>query len=85
MEHLNIPPENHVKVLGGQGWVGGVKGAPNGGNTCARRRLLGARGVAQEAGEDGAAPLGGQGEEEEAEAGVAEGKVHGEREGGMGT
>ena len=21
MEHLNIPPENHVKVLGGQGWV----------------------------------------------------------------
>ena len=22
MEHLNIPPENHVKVLGGQGWVG---------------------------------------------------------------
>ena len=22
MEHLNSPPENHVKVLGGQGWVG---------------------------------------------------------------
>jgi thymidylate synthase (FAD) len=22
MEHLNIPPANHVKVLGGQGWVG---------------------------------------------------------------
>ena len=22
MEHLNIPPENHVRVLGGQGWVG---------------------------------------------------------------
>ncbi len=22
LEHLNIPPENHVKVLGGQGWVG---------------------------------------------------------------
>ncbi len=22
MEHLNIPPENHVKVLDGQGWVG---------------------------------------------------------------
>ena len=22
MEHLNVPPENHVKVLGGQGWVG---------------------------------------------------------------
>ena len=22
MEHLNIPPQNHVKVLGGQGWVG---------------------------------------------------------------
>ena len=22
MEHLNIPPENHVKVLGGQGWIG---------------------------------------------------------------
>ncbi len=22
MEHLNIPPVNHVKVLGGQGWVG---------------------------------------------------------------
>ena len=22
MEHLNIPPENHVKLLGGQGWVG---------------------------------------------------------------
>ena len=22
MEHLNTPPENHVKVLGGQGWVG---------------------------------------------------------------
>ncbi len=22
MEHLNIAPENHVKVLGGQGWVG---------------------------------------------------------------
>ena len=22
MEHLNIPPENHVKVLGGPGWVG---------------------------------------------------------------
>jgi thymidylate synthase (FAD) len=22
MQHLNVPPENHVKVLGGQGWVG---------------------------------------------------------------
>jgi len=22
MQHLNIPPENHVKVLDGQGWVG---------------------------------------------------------------
>ncbi len=22
MEHLNVPPKNHVKVLGGQGWVG---------------------------------------------------------------
>ena len=22
MEHLNVPPVNHVKVLGGQGWVG---------------------------------------------------------------
>ena len=22
MENLNVPPENHVKVLGGQGWVG---------------------------------------------------------------
>ena len=22
MEHINIPPENHVRVLGGQGWVG---------------------------------------------------------------
>ena len=22
MEHLNVPPENHVKVLNGQGWVG---------------------------------------------------------------
>ena len=22
MKHLNIPPENHVPVLGGQGWVG---------------------------------------------------------------
>ena len=22
MEKLNVPPENHVKVLGGQGWVG---------------------------------------------------------------
>jgi len=22
MEHLNVPPENHVKVLGGQGWIG---------------------------------------------------------------
>lgn len=22
MEHLNIPPDNHVKVLDGQGWVG---------------------------------------------------------------
>ena len=22
MQHINIPPENHVKVLGGQGWVG---------------------------------------------------------------
>lgn len=22
MEHLNIPPQKHVKVLGGQGWVG---------------------------------------------------------------
>ena len=22
IEHLNMPPENHVKVLGGQGWVG---------------------------------------------------------------
>ena len=22
MEHLNVPPENHVKVLDGQGWVG---------------------------------------------------------------
>lgn len=22
IEHLNVPPENHVKVLGGQGWVG---------------------------------------------------------------
>jgi thymidylate synthase (FAD) len=22
MQHLNIPPENHQKVLGGQGWVG---------------------------------------------------------------
>ena len=22
MEHLNVPPANHVKVLGGQGWVG---------------------------------------------------------------
>lgn len=21
-QHINIPPENHVKVLGGQGWVG---------------------------------------------------------------
>ena len=21
-QHLNVPPENHVKVLGGQGWVG---------------------------------------------------------------
>lgn len=22
MEHVNIPPANHIKVLGGQGWVG---------------------------------------------------------------
>ena len=22
IEHLNVPPENHVKVLGGQGWIG---------------------------------------------------------------
>ncbi|MDD4817909.1 MAG: FAD-dependent thymidylate synthase [Victivallaceae bacterium] len=22
LEHLNVPPANHVKVLGGQGWVG---------------------------------------------------------------
>ena len=22
MEHLNVPPTNHVKVLNGQGWVG---------------------------------------------------------------
>ena len=22
MEHLNVPPQNHVKVLDGQGWVG---------------------------------------------------------------
>jgi thymidylate synthase (FAD) len=22
MRHINIPPENHVKVLGGQGWIG---------------------------------------------------------------
>ena len=22
MEHLNVPPQEHVKVLGGQGWVG---------------------------------------------------------------
>ena len=22
MEHLNVPPVNHVKVLDGQGWVG---------------------------------------------------------------
>ncbi len=22
MQHINIPPENHVKVLGGQGWIG---------------------------------------------------------------
>ena len=22
MEHLNVPPANHVKVLDGQGWVG---------------------------------------------------------------
>ena len=22
MEHLNVPPENHVKVLNSQGWVG---------------------------------------------------------------
>ena len=22
MENLNVPPANHVKVLGGQGWVG---------------------------------------------------------------
>ena len=22
MEHLNVPPENHIKVLDGQGWVG---------------------------------------------------------------
>jgi len=22
MQHLNIPPDNHVKVLGGQGWIG---------------------------------------------------------------
>ena len=22
MEHLNVPPTNHVKVLDGQGWVG---------------------------------------------------------------
>lgn len=22
MQHLNVPPENHVKTLGGQGWVG---------------------------------------------------------------
>ncbi|MHB9139591.1 MAG: FAD-dependent thymidylate synthase, partial [Victivallaceae bacterium] len=22
MQHLNIAPDNHVKVLGGQGWVG---------------------------------------------------------------
>ena len=22
IQHLNVPPENHVKVLGGQGWVG---------------------------------------------------------------
>ena len=21
-QHINIPPENHVSVLGGQGWVG---------------------------------------------------------------
>ena len=21
-QHLNVPPENHVKVLGGQGWIG---------------------------------------------------------------
>jgi len=22
MQHINIPPENHIKVLGGQGWIG---------------------------------------------------------------
>ncbi len=22
MQHINVPPDNHVKVLGGQGWVG---------------------------------------------------------------
>ena len=22
MQHLNVPPDNHVKVLNGQGWVG---------------------------------------------------------------
>ena len=22
MQHLNVPPDNHVKVLDGQGWVG---------------------------------------------------------------
>lgn len=22
MQHVNVPPDNHVKVLGGQGWVG---------------------------------------------------------------
>ena len=21
-QHINVPPENHVKVLGGQGWIG---------------------------------------------------------------
>ena len=22
MEHLNVPPQEHIKVLDGQGWVG---------------------------------------------------------------
>ena len=22
MQHINVPPENHIKVLGGQGWIG---------------------------------------------------------------
>ena len=34
MKNLNVPPDNHVKVLGGQGWVGLIDHLGSERNSC---------------------------------------------------